>query len=368
MPNSISTELQAHYAGRKTTLATCCKFTLKSTEVRGFTSHDRPITFGGVTYLASTGYNRSNVETSDALDVDNLQLLGVMVDPSITEADLAAGVWDYARVEIFEVNWADLTMGERKQRTGRLGRVTLKRGQFVAELKGLMEAYARSVGEVTSPTCRATFGDSRCKKSLTSYTVTGALTGVNADNQTLYDTSRTEPGPTGEVNVTNVTNANPGIVTIDDPGDFRKGDAVTISGVEGPALVNGVTVFRGDTGATTFSLGIDTSDTSVYPAYTGGGTVTPFGGTQGAFDYGLITFTSGENAGLSMEIKSYVPGQFVLQLPMPYPCVEGDEYTAIRGCNKAFATCRDTYDNVLNFQGEPHIQGTDKLIQVGQQT
>jgi len=351
---SVSVALKAHLAGRTTTLATCWKCTRTDGTVLGFTDHDRDITYSGVTYVATT----------DALDVDNLEVQGKIEAPSITEADLAAGLWDYARFEIFQINWADTTMGVLKQRTGRLGKVTLKKGVFVAEFRGLMQAYTRTVGEITSPMCRAQFGDTRCTKSLAAYTVTGTLTGVNPDNQTLYDTARAEAGPTGGATITDVTNADPGVITVDDLSDFVDGDAVTISGVGGMTRINGVTLIRSKS-ENTFALAVDTSDTDVYEPYTSGGTVTPLGGSAGYFDYGLITFTSGANVGLSMEIKSYVPGQFVLQLPLPYAAEAGDEYTAVAGCNKSRATCRDTFDNLINFRGEPDIPGQDKLIQVG---
>jgi hypothetical protein len=59
------------------------------------------------------------------------------------------------------------------------------------------------------------------------------------------------------------------------------------------------------------------------PAYVSGGTVTPLGGDSGYFDFGTITFLDGLNAGRSMEIQAYVPGQIRLQLPMPYAVSPG---------------------------------------------
>jgi uncharacterized phage protein (TIGR02218 family) len=44
---------------------------------------------------------------------------------------------------------------------------------------------------------------------------------------------------------------------------------------------------------------------------------------------------------------------------MPEPIAVGDTFTVTAGCDKRFATCRDRFDNVLNFRGYPHIPGNE---------
>jgi len=60
-----------------------------------------------------------------------------------------------------------------------------------------------------------------------------------------------------------------------------------------------------------------------------------------------------------------VPGQVTLALPMPYTIAVADTYSIAAGCDKSFTTCRDRFDNVLNFRGEPYVPGVDKLVQIG---
>lgn len=109
-------------------------------------------------------------------------------------------------------------------------------------------------------------------------------------------------------------------------------------------------------------------------AYTFTGTVTSatsafaFGDTSrtqdtGYFNDGNLTFTSGENAGLSMEVREYTVGNFTLFLPMPYRIEVGDSYSVVAGCDKLFETCIGRFNNALNFRGEPHVPGTDKMLQ-----
>jgi len=52
------------------------------------------------------------------------------------------------------------------------------------------------------------------------------------------------------------------------------------------------------------------------------------------FDFGLVTWTSGENIGLSEEIKMHTGGDFTLQLRMPFTIEIDDEYSILPGCNK----------------------------------
>lgn len=80
------------------------------------------------------------------------------------------------------------------------------------------------------------------------------------------------------------------------------------------------------------------------------------------FSFGLLNFTSGANAGLSMEVREYTVGQFILFLPMPYAIAVGDHYSVIAGCDKAFDTCVTRFNNALNFRGEPHVPGTDEIL------
>lgn len=82
---------------------------------------------------------------------------------------------------------------------------------------------------------------------------------------------------------------------------------------------------------------------------------------SGYYDGGLVTWTSGLNVGLSMEVKAYTVGTVALFQPMPYDIAIGDAYTISRGCAKSFAACQ-AYNNVINFRGEPYVPGADKIL------
>lgn len=191
MPKTISTALKNHLAQEVTTLATCWKATLTNGTVFGFTEYDKDLTIDGTVYYASTGYTPSSIASTNNLAVDNLEVEGLLNSDAITEADLIAGLWDYAVVEIFEINYADLSQGKLHLRKGTLGNVKHNRSSFIAELRGMMQSYSNVLGEVTTPTCRAEFCDSRCKLNINDYTVTGSITSVT-DNRHIADSTRTE--------------------------------------------------------------------------------------------------------------------------------------------------------------------------------
>lgn len=80
------------------------------------------------------------------------------------------------------------------------------------------------------------------------------------------------------------------------------------------------------------------------------------------FAEGLLTFTSGANAGYARKVKSFAAGQFTFSLPFPFDTGVGATYSVIAGCRKRHdVDCRDKFDNLLNFQGEPHLPGQDAL-------
>ena len=97
--------LQAHLESGATTLCWCWKLVRRDGVVQGFTDHDRPLTFGGVTYQAASGFTASEVQSSLGLAVDNLSVTGALSAASLNENGLAAGLYDGAAIEIWRVNW-----------------------------------------------------------------------------------------------------------------------------------------------------------------------------------------------------------------------------------------------------------------------
>ena len=72
----------------------------------------------------------------------------------------------------------------------------------------------------------------------------------------------------------------------------------------------------------------------------------------------------GLNAGRSADIKSSESGKVILHIPFPYVVSPGETATVYEGCDGMRETCRDRFDNILNFDGEPFAPGLDKVVAV----
>ncbi|HEY0701275.1 MAG TPA: DUF2163 domain-containing protein [Candidatus Acidoferrales bacterium] len=192
---SCSTALQAHLSGGQTTLAWIWKVKRVDGTILGFTTHDVDITYTDpdgdtVTYLYSTGFTGSAAAGKSDLSVDNMEATGFLNSSSLTDADLRAGLYDEAEIEIRVLNWNDLTMGDLLVRSGTLGVVKMKNGLFTAEIRGLAYKLTTILGQTYGPVCRATFGSGlngidvgsqwNCMVDVTAYQQSGSVSSVTS--------------------------------------------------------------------------------------------------------------------------------------------------------------------------------------------
>ncbi len=81
------------------------------------------------------------------------------------------------------------------------------------------------------------------------------------------------------------------------------------------------------------------------------------------FNGGVLQFNGGENAGYRVEVKDWVEstGKITLFLAAPFTINVGDDFAIYPGCNKSITECKNKFDNVINYRGEPHVPGQDTL-------
>lgn len=156
--------MTTHLAQECTTLAWMWKIVRTDGVEFYFTSFDQDLPFGGHTYISKAGFSPTAIQNKSDLSVDNQELSGVFDDASITVADLRAGLFDYAELYIFLVNWANADGdGAINLRRAKLGETTSSpQGYFKAEVRGLMQLLQQVVVEIFGPSCRADLFDSRC--------------------------------------------------------------------------------------------------------------------------------------------------------------------------------------------------------------
>lgn len=151
----------------------------------GFTSHDRDLVRDGFVYRAAPGMVPSAIRLSDGFEADDVDLDGALTSGAFTEDDLRAGRWDGARLVLSAVDWADPDAEAVMLVRGTFGSVALRDGQFSVGLRGVAAVFDRAVAEETSPACRASLGDRRCRVDLAGRRRRATVTGISGAVVTL---------------------------------------------------------------------------------------------------------------------------------------------------------------------------------------
>ena len=189
--NTITPKLAELLEQETTTFATCWLLKLKSGEELGFTDFDQDLNINNITYHSASGFTGSAIQSNSGLAVDNLEIEGMLDNELILKQDLIAGKYDHAEIEIFLVNYENLSAGKLHLKRGWFGEVSIKDNMFIAEVKGLTHALNKNIGDLYSHRCRAKFGDEKCKVDLSKYTFSGTITEVQSNN-IITDINRAE--------------------------------------------------------------------------------------------------------------------------------------------------------------------------------
>lgn len=353
---SAAAGIAAHLAGEAMTLATCWRVARRDGLVLRFTDHDRDLVVAGETYSAASGYRRAAIATEAGLEVGETEIAGVLDADTVTAEDLDGGLWDYAEVRIFAVNWASPASGTIKLRRGTLGQVRRdERGAFAAELRGLAQALQQRVGETYSPYCRAELGDSRCRVPIEPATIARSAT---------YAVGEYVRVPIGSAG----TRADDGGVIWRCTADgTTAGSAPGFTPTPGATVTDGTVEWTAEEAWTVYAeLDTGGDGRSVIVMQAGYLTQTRHG-SDAFFTGGVVTFESGANAGVSREILAYDAASLTATLfgALPYPAVAGDALRIAPGCDQTGPTCRGRFGNYVNFRGEEHVPGQDALLRVG---
>jgi len=161
----IPAGLAAHIESSATTLCRCWSLTRRDGLNLGFTDHDRPLTFDGVTYQATAGLEAAETTAELGFAIGGGDVAGAFTTSGLNEADLARGLYDDAWVRIWLVNWAQIEQRLLLEE-GFVGEV--KRGElgFTAEVRSFAKAFDEERGRLYLRSCSADLGDARCGVAL----------------------------------------------------------------------------------------------------------------------------------------------------------------------------------------------------------
>ncbi len=169
---TISETFAAKLSAGVTTLCHVWRVERRDSQPYAFTDHDCPLLFEGMLAEPMAGVASGVIEKSVGLGVDSASIVGALSSAAIVDADLARGLWDGARVDLYRVDWT--APGDRVHLfAGRIGEVRRGTQAFEAELRGLQAALNVPVGRVFSRYCDADLGDGRCGVDLETLALRG---------------------------------------------------------------------------------------------------------------------------------------------------------------------------------------------------
>src|ERR1043165_1531127 len=188
---TIPPALQAKLSSGVTMLARCWIVTRRDGVTMGFTDHDADLTIAGTLCHADTGLTASEATARLGLQVDGSEIAGALADDSLAEADLAAGRYDAASIEVHLVDWSEPSLSVLLAK-GVLGEVRREGAAFTAEFRSLAHRLNEESGRLYTATCSADLGDARCTVDLTDPALHGggtvaALAGASAFHATGLD-------------------------------------------------------------------------------------------------------------------------------------------------------------------------------------
>jgi uncharacterized phage protein (TIGR02218 family) len=191
LPNGLS----AHLASGATTICHCWRIKRSDGVALGFTDHDRALLFDGTVFEAASGFTASSVETQLGLAVGGVEVSGALASSSLGELEMANGLYDNARVEIYEVNWAD-TSERVLMDIAVIGEIRRSETEFTAELRSLAHALDQDRGRIYQSGCSAALGDNRCRANIDDepFTAVVSVSGLTSDGMIQVDTIQFESG------------------------------------------------------------------------------------------------------------------------------------------------------------------------------
>jgi uncharacterized phage protein (TIGR02218 family) len=104
---AIPAATQARLDDAAATFCHCWQLVRRDGVAQGFTNHDADLTFEGVLYEADAGLDAAKMDAQLGLAPGAMDVAGALNSASLSETDLANGVYDGASIEIWLVDWRE---------------------------------------------------------------------------------------------------------------------------------------------------------------------------------------------------------------------------------------------------------------------
>jgi hypothetical protein len=328
MPRNVPDALLVRMRRPVTTLCRILKIAPLHSEPFGITSLNRDIAFddggGSITYRAACGYTPSDVVTKTDLSVNNAEAASLVAQYPLTGVTMDAinrGVYDGAPYVEMLIDYEDTAAGFAIVSSGNIGQITTTdKLACQIELRSLIQILKQTnMVELTSISCRAKFGDARCKKPIIWYR--GIVTAVGSETDRTFSFR---------------------------PPDFSPESSSDAEFWSSSSYTNPEQQYLTSDNQYAFPAPHTFSDGSSY----------------GFFEPGIVHWLSGDYTSLESEVETfdYTTNTITLAIPVPTTVQVGDEFRISQNCAKSKAMCIERWANIINMRAEPELplgNGTD---------
>lgn len=146
-------------------LSFCLKVERRDGAGIALTGHDTKIMAGGTSFHPAAGLEPSAIVKGEAGEPVG-DCAGSLTSSALTEADLLSGRWDRAATTLLAADWMETATASWPLAVGELGEVSVDGRAFTAQLLGSAVWLQEPVAPTTSPECRASLGDRKCRVDL----------------------------------------------------------------------------------------------------------------------------------------------------------------------------------------------------------
>lgn len=171
------------FEGSLTSFAFCWQIERRDGAGLAITSHDRSLRIEDQAFEPTASLDPASI-TRGGLNEAMGEARGALTSDGLREDDLLSGRWSGAESRLFAVEWAGTSAPFELVR-GELGEIVLKGKSFESDLLGATAKLNTEVCPATSPECRASFGDKRCRVDLAGRSLRVGVVSMFANELTL---------------------------------------------------------------------------------------------------------------------------------------------------------------------------------------
>lgn len=197
MPVILTAQSESFRLYRCIQWCTCWKVELINGSILRFTDHDKIIElFDGENYTPAGGYSESAQRKEAGIKADNLDVVGLIDDVTISTDDIRAGFYDNAQVTHYIINWMYPWASPIITDVAWIANIDYNRSRWECELLGISNWLRKDVGGKHNKRCRYQFCESatRCTLDKPTYTSAGLIITSIEHDRRQFSAGAFDPG------------------------------------------------------------------------------------------------------------------------------------------------------------------------------